>query len=101
MQFLLFCQEAIYMEAIFNLKFIAMNKSFLITAVLIGCLFIGNLIGQTISGIVSDVSNGQPLHGANVTVKGTQLGTITDINGSYTIYIDSTHKVLVFAFIGM
>lgn len=51
-----------------------------------------------VSGIVTD-SNGEPLIGVNVLVKGTDKGTITDINGSYKIEVISS-ATLVFKYIG-
>lgn len=38
--------------------------------------------------------------GANVQVKGTTIGAITDINGKYTIEVPNERSVLVFSFIG-
>lgn len=46
-------------------------------------------------------ADGETLPGVNVMVKGTSNGTITDINGLYTIKIPTTESVLVFSFIGM
>ena len=43
-----------------------------------------SLIGQqsrTITGIVTD-NNGEPVIGANVIIKGTSIGTVTDVNGN-------------------
>lgn len=39
---------------------------------------------KKIKGVIKD-SNGQPVFGANVSVKGTSNGTITDIDGNFTI----------------
>ena len=41
--------------------------------------------GMSISGIVSDSTNGSPLIGANVMLKGTSLGAATDTDGRYSI----------------
>ncbi len=38
-----------------------------------------------LSGRVTDASTGEPLPGANVLLEGTQLGTITDVDGNYFI----------------
>lgn len=45
----------------------------------------------TIRGVVTDAESGDPLIGANVIVKGTLLGTVTDIDGSFEL---NTSKVL-------
>ncbi|MBT8187131.1 MAG: SusC/RagA family TonB-linked outer membrane protein, partial [Croceitalea sp.] len=55
-------------------------------------------VQSTISGTVVD-SNGAPLPGANVVVKGTSNGTQTDFDGNYTITADS-NATLVFSYIG-
>ncbi len=53
-----------------------------------------------ISGLVLD-EQGQPLPGANVLVKGTTIGTSTDMEGRYSLTLPNTAKTLVFYFIGM
>ncbi len=55
---------------------------------------------NTITGVVAD-SDGNPIPGANVVVKGTTKGTITDIDGIYELTNVSQDDVLVFSFIGM
>ncbi|MFO7668241.1 MAG: TonB-dependent receptor [Bacteroidales bacterium] len=54
--------------------------------VVMGALLWGTVFGQTgiVQGRVSD-SNGEPLIGATVMVRGTTLGTITDVNGQFTL----------------
>ena len=56
----------------------------------------------TVTGKVVD-NEGLEVIGGNVTVKGKQnTGTITDINGKYTITVSDPQKdVLVFSFIGL
>ena len=52
----------------------------------------------TIKGIVSDFG-GEPLIGVNVSVKGTSTGSITDVNGVFTLHA-KVGDVLVFSYIG-
>ncbi|MCF8346685.1 MAG: TonB-dependent receptor [Bacteroidales bacterium] len=52
-----------------------------------------------VTGKVTD-KDGEPIIGANISVKGTNEGTITDIDGSYEIKAPPD-AVLVFSFIGM
>lgn len=52
-----------------------------------------------IKGHVADAA-GEPIIGANVTVKGTTTGTITDIDGNFTLEVGSTDGTLVVSFIG-
>ncbi len=42
--------------------------------------------GHTVQGVVLD-SNQEPVIGANVLVKGTTVGTITDIDGRFTLEV--------------
>lgn len=55
---------------------------------------------QTISGKVTDQSNGEGLPGVAVLVKGTTVGTTTSFDGSYTINVPSNAATLVYRFIG-
>ena len=56
--------------------------------------------GITISGKVKNASNGDPIPGATVVVKGTTTGVITDVSGNYSIKAAGS-GTLVFSFIGM
>jgi TonB-linked SusC/RagA family outer membrane protein len=51
-----------------------------------------------VTGLITDVS-GEALRGANVTIKGTTSGVVSDENGSYTINIPKG-SVLIFSFVG-
>ena len=54
----------------------------------------------SISGLVLD-EQGQPLPGTTVLVKGTTIGTTTDLEGRYSLTLPTTAKTLVFSFVGM
>ncbi|MBU2555688.1 MAG: TonB-dependent receptor, partial [Bacteroidetes bacterium] len=56
---------------------------------------------RTITGTVTDNLDGSTLPGVAVLVKGTTVGTITDINGQYSLEVDQTAAVLQFSFMGM
>lgn len=77
------------------------------------CLFLGftlytfaaqtpNEIQQakTIRGVVTEQNTNDPLPGTSVYVKGTTVGTITDMDGRYQLNVPSEDAVLVFSFIG-
>ena len=51
-------------------------------------------------GTVTD-QDGKPLPGVNITYKGTISGTITDLDGNFSIEVDNPEAVLVFSFVGM
>ena len=53
-----------------------------------------------ITGTVSDATNQSTIPGVNIVVKGTTTGTVTDINGNYTVNIPSKIATLVFSFVG-
>lgn len=53
----------------------------------------------TVTGKVTDAS-GTPIPGVTITVKGTSQGTITDMDGNYSIDVNSGSAILVFSFIG-
>ena len=53
-----------------------------------------------ISGTVIDEEGGLSLPGVNIIVKGTNMGTTTDVDGKYTITVPGDNDVLIFSFIG-
>lgn len=53
----------------------------------------------TITGTVTD-ENGEPVIGANILLKGTTVGVITDFDGNYSISVPQGKGVLVFSYIG-
>ena len=55
---------------------------------------------KTITGVVTDES-GEPLIGAGVVVEGTTIGTITGIDGDYSLAVPADAVNLVFSFIGL
>ena len=55
-------------------------------------------IGQVVTGTVT-ASDG-PLPGANVIIKGTKIGVVTDFEGNYTLNKLANGDVLVFTYIG-
>jgi len=53
----------------------------------------------TVTGTVTD-KEGMPMLGVNITVNGTDMGTITDADGKYSINVLDNQAVLQFSFIG-
>ena len=74
-------------------------KIFLITVLM--CIASLSMYAQTnkISGKVLD-NEGMPLVGVTVMEKGTNTGTITDLDGNYTIMVSNKQSVIVFTMIG-
>jgi len=54
---------------------------------------------RTITGVVSD-ENAEPLPGVNVIVKSTTIGTITNLDGEYSIKVPEGYNELLYTFIG-
>ncbi len=57
-------------------------------------------VDKNISGKVKD-ETGEPIPGANVVVKNTTIGTITDANGEFSLQIPDDATTLVFSYVGM
>ena len=73
---------------------------------LVTCLFIGiglvNAQVSRVTGVVTSEEDGLPVVGASVVVKGTTVGTTTDMDGKFTLNnVPSSAKTLTISFIGM
>jgi len=55
---------------------------------------------QTITGKITDAETGEAIIGATIVVKGTTIGTITDINGSYTLKAPDDAEILIVSYVG-
>ncbi len=84
-----------------------LNKSFWSSLLMVLLLGLPSLLqGSTsteafkpITGVVTSSDEGLPLIGVTITVKGTSTGTITDVNGNYTIDVEEG-AILVFSYTG-
>ena len=56
--------------------------------------------GRKITGQVVDDKTGDPLIGVNVKVKGTTMGTITDLDGRFTLTVTTKNPVIIVSYIG-
>jgi TonB-linked SusC/RagA family outer membrane protein len=57
-------------------------------------------VEQRISGTVTDAEDGSPLPGVNIVAKGTTVGTVTDVNGEYSLTVADEVTTLVFSSVG-
>jgi len=80
------------MKLLFNLK----RLSGILTIIFSCVLAYGQ---NTVSGTVTD-NNGEALIGVNIFLTGTDLGTVTDLDGKYSIKVPDEGGVLVFSYIG-
>ena len=55
---------------------------------------------QVVRGVVVDATSGEALPGVNVMVKGTGTGTVTNIEGEYSLEVPGPESELVFSFVG-
>ncbi|MCB0553798.1 MAG: TonB-dependent receptor [Phaeodactylibacter sp.] len=56
---------------------------------------------RTVTGTVTSAEDGLGIIGANILVKGTSSGTITDFDGKYELKVSGNDAVLVFSYTGM
>lgn len=79
-----------------------LKQAVALTALFILLGFSNGLYAQRVfTGIVKDAANGGTLPGVNVTVKEkVGVGTVTDIDGKFTLKLPEGAKTLVFSFIG-
>jgi TonB-linked SusC/RagA family outer membrane protein len=68
-------------------------------------LFMGNLVvnaqTKTITGQVVSSEDEMPIPGVSVAVKGTTLGTVTDIDGNFELKVPDDARELIVSFVGM
>lgn len=55
---------------------------------------------RTITGKITDASDGSPLPGVSIFVKGTSVGTASDVDGGYELVVPQNATTLVFSFLG-
>jgi TonB-linked SusC/RagA family outer membrane protein len=56
--------------------------------------------GNVVTGVVTDSGNGTTIPGANVVVKGTTQGVVTNFDGEYTMKLEKKGVTLLFSFVG-
>ena len=76
-------------------------KKVLILFAFLGFLSMQVFAQQAVTGKVTSADDGSGLPGVSVLVKGTQVGTLTDVDGKYSINVPAGSNTLVFQFTGM
>jgi len=56
---------------------------------------------RNISGVVTSADDGSSIPGVTVLVKGTTIGTTTDLDGKYSLSVPTQYNTLIFSFVGM
>lgn len=72
----------------------------LVSIVLLG-IFVAEAQVKTITGTVTSSEDGIGIPGVSVSVKGTTVGTVTNIDGYYQLNVPEDGQFLVFSFVGM
>lgn len=77
-----------------------MRKILLITSILVLIFSTAFAQDRIVSGTVISAEDGFPIPGVTILVKGTMIGTATDLEGNYSLSVPGENNVLVFRFIG-
>ncbi|MEO7767529.1 MAG: carboxypeptidase-like regulatory domain-containing protein, partial [Ferruginibacter sp.] len=72
----------------------------LLVAIAITCLpFLLNAQNISLKGKITDASNGHPIENASIAVKNSKIGTVSDVNGEFSLNVSKGEKLLI-SFIG-
>ena len=82
-----------------KLKFDYLTKCLLLFVIAVGMSSLATA-QRTVTGIATDAETGDPLIGANILVLGTSTGTVTDIDGSYSLEVPEGFTELEFTYTG-
>jgi len=78
-----------------------MKRGNLLLTILASLLFASMSFAQgTVVGIVTDATYGETLIGSTILVKGSTVGTTTDINGNFSLSLDAGSHTLVVSYVG-
>ena len=73
----------------------------LLLVCLLAVIAVGSALAQsrTISGIIKD-ERGEPMPGASIVIKGTTRGTVTDLDGKFSLPVDGKNPVITVSGVG-
>ncbi|WP_194976007.1 SusC/RagA family TonB-linked outer membrane protein [Aquiflexum lacus] len=77
-----------------------MRKFLLIKSILVLIFSAAFAQDRIVSGTVISTEDGFPMPGVTVMVKGTMIGTATDLDGNYSLSVPESNNILVFRFVG-
>jgi TonB-linked SusC/RagA family outer membrane protein len=86
-----------------NVNYAVLDRKILLTTEPVNVsstLFRAGSLQQTVSGRITDSGSGEGMPGVNILIRGTTTGTISDMNGRYSIPVADLNATLVFSFIG-
>ena len=78
-------------------------KTFTLLLYLFLFAFIGEALAQTktITGLVTSSDDKNPIPGVTIMVKNKAIGTITNVDGKYSLAVPANSEILVFSYVGM
>lgn len=78
-------------------------KKILLFLAFLGLIGLQVVFAQTreITGTVTSTEDGSPIPGASVVVRGSTLGTVTDMDGKFTLKVPQSAQFLRISFVGM
>ncbi len=77
-----------------------MRNFLLITMIMLFAVSLSFGQEKVVTGTVTEADTGEGIPGANVVVKGTTTGTVTDFDGKYSLTFSEENAVLLFSFVG-
>ena len=80
-------------------KFYKLIKPMMVSVFFLGAALYAYAQERTVTGTVKDASENAYLPGVNVLIKGTTSGTVTDVDGKYSLNVPAD-AVLVFSYVG-
>ncbi|WP_234734222.1 SusC/RagA family TonB-linked outer membrane protein [Tellurirhabdus bombi] len=94
-----FCVQRASAPPMVNILLRQLRLLLSVVLLLLGSLFSAQAQNAAVHGTVTD-DQGGGLPGVSILLKGTQTGTVTDVNGRYSINVPNSGGTLVFSFIG-
>ncbi|MRS04681.1 SusC/RagA family TonB-linked outer membrane protein, partial [bacterium] len=83
-----------------NVKYVVSNRQIVLTPADEQYALASIMQQGSVTGIIKDASTGEPMPGVNISIKGTNTGTITDAEGRFSIEIANRDVTIVISFIG-
>ncbi len=78
-----------------------MRKKLLISFLLLLAVSFTTAIAQiTVTGTVISADDEEPIPGVSISIRGTTTGTVTDVEGNYSIEVPDEEAILEFSFVG-
>lgn len=81
-------------------QLISLSKRYWLTLLIVFFVKMALIAQVQVSGTVADAEGDVPLIGVSVVIKGTSTGTITDLDGKYSISVPDQNTVLQFSYTG-